>query len=81
MASFDKSTLARQTSRCKKESRFQGVRNGTPNLASLGGELEAKVFKNRAKAIGGLLYKMMTFEDQPYHLTRPEKEAMEDKAS
>lgn len=51
-------------------------------MASLGGELEAKVFKkNRAKAMGGLLYKMMTFEDQPYHLTLPKKEAMEDKAS
>jgi hypothetical protein len=62
--------------------KIQGVRNGTLNLASLGGELEAKVFKkNRAKAMGGLLYKMMTFEDQPYHLTLPKKEAMEDKAS
>ena len=36
-----------------------------------------KLFKDRAKAMGGLLYKMMTFEDQLYHLTRPEKEAMD----
>ncbi len=40
-----------------------------------------KYSKDRAKAMGGLLDKMMTVEDQPYHLTRPEKEAMEDKAS
>lgn len=81
MASFDKSTLAWQTSRCKKESRFEESGTGTPNWPPLVENWRAKVFKNRAKAMEGLLYKMMTFEDQPYHLTRPEKEAMEDKAS